>query len=223
MRRCRVSPSRGRGFRAADRVGDAGGQAVAAADHGEAHAVAHQSFDLVGKIKPQQRHQRGHFRLRPAPIVAGERIQRQRADALLRRRLHHAADRLDAGLVAAQPRQPLPDRPASIAVHDDADMQFGLQFGWKTALHRKVSLQKKGEASDRQDAKPGGGRVAPARGRSSRGSCGIAHQPFQHGEIIEETAAAGPGQPAGSVRPVALIALCHFDQACFLQHARDDG
>ena len=42
---------------------------------------------------------------------------------------------------------------------------------------------------------------------------GVAHQPLEHGEIVEKAAAAGFGQAAGGVRSVALVALGDFDQA----------
>jgi hypothetical protein len=75
-----------------DRRGDAIGQAVAAADHREAHAVLDQALDLVGEIEAEQRHQACDFSFRAAPIVAGERKERQRSNSLFRRGLDNASD-----------------------------------------------------------------------------------------------------------------------------------
>src|SRR2546421_1363343 len=72
---------------------------------------------------------------------------------------------------------------------------------------------KKGSRSGRQDAQPGQERVFLARGLGR-----VAHQPFEHGEIVQETAAADLGQAATCVRPVALVALGHFDETGLLQH-----
>ncbi|GCC48803.1 hypothetical protein chiPu_0033289, partial [Chiloscyllium punctatum] len=135
----------GLGLRARDRGGDAVGQPVAAADHGEADTVAHQGCDLVGEIEPQQPHQRRDFGFRTTPIVARECVQRQRADALVGRGLDDAADRLDARFMSTQARQAAPRRPAAVAVHDDADMEpgDGVRLERNVALHHKVSGQKR--------------------------------------------------------------------------------
>ncbi len=120
---------RGGGLRAPDCRGDAVGETIAAADHREPNAVTNQAFDFARQIKPQQRHQRRDLRSRPAPIVAGEGVERQRSHALLWRGFHDAPDRFDAGFVAAQARQPPSRRPSSIAIHDDADVELGLEPG----------------------------------------------------------------------------------------------
>ena len=137
--------ARGR-FGAADGIGNAAGQAVATADHGQTDAVAHQRFDLAGEIDPQQRHQTHDLRPGSPPIVAGERIERQRADALIRGGLDDTADRLDAGFVSAQPGQPLACRPPAIAVHDDANVKavhHSRRFELQPTLHCKAPGQKK--------------------------------------------------------------------------------
>ena len=43
-------------------------------------------------------------------------------------------------------------------------------------------------------------------------------RPFQHGEIIEKAAAAGFGQAATGMRPVAFIAFGDLHEAGLLQH-----
>jgi hypothetical protein len=119
---------------AADLARQARRDAVAAADHAEAHVVAHEVVELVTEIEAQQLHQTHDFGRRPSPVVAGKRIERQRADALLRRRLDHAAQCFDTGDVALMPRQPPGDSPAAIAVHDDADVQFRVAISARPAV-----------------------------------------------------------------------------------------
>src|SRR3954463_1062628 len=60
----------------------------------------------------------------------------------------HTPDRFDAGPMPMQARKLPPRGPASVAVHDDADVKSGgvrldIQFRRESALHYKVSLQKK--------------------------------------------------------------------------------
>ena len=151
---------------------DAVGKAIAAADHRETNAVADQAFDFIRQIKPQQRHQRCDLRLRPAPIVAGKGVECQRSHALLRRGFHHAPDGLDAGFVAAQPRQPPPRRPSSIAVHDDADMELGLEFGREIDFALQSFLSKKGyeDQAGRMPSLRAGAASLPAALAASRTS-----------------------------------------------------
>jgi hypothetical protein len=104
---------------------EAVGKTIAASNHTETNAVADQACNLLAEIAPQQSHQRGHLCPRPAPVVARERVKRERPDALPRRRFNDAPDGFDAGFVPALSGQTLSGRPTSIAVHDDADMKFG--------------------------------------------------------------------------------------------------
>src|SRR3569832_627242 len=69
-----------------------------------------------------------------------------------------------------------------------------------------------------QDAEPGQRRILPAGGLG-----GVAHQPFEHGEIVEEAAAAGLGEAAGGGRTVALEALGDLDETGLLQHLQMPG
>ena len=86
------------------RTGDGGrktvGKPVAPTDDAETHAFLDEILRLVDEIGMEQRHQRVHFRLRPAPIVAREGVERQRADAVIGRGFHHAPHGLDAGFMA---------------------------------------------------------------------------------------------------------------------------
>src|SRR3954447_1963720 len=47
---------------------------------------------------------------------------------------------------------------------------------------------------------------------------GVADEALEHGQIIEEAAASGLGQPAGGVWAIALIALGDLDEASLLEH-----
>src|SRR5271165_2268861 len=76
-----------------------------------------------------------------------------------------------------------------------------------------TKLPSKKMTSSRQDAEPRQGALLLARRLG-----GVAHQPFQHGEIVEKAAAAGLGEAARRVGTVALIALGDLDQARLLQH-----
>ena len=124
-RTCRTSPQAVAASARPISAANPSGSRDPRADHRETNAVADQGFDLVPEIEPQKPHQCGHFRFRPTPIVARERVEGQRADAVLRRRLDDAPDGFDTGFVSAQTRQSPPRRPPSIAVHDDADVKLG--------------------------------------------------------------------------------------------------
>src|SRR5438552_7436794 len=159
------------GFRAPDCCCDAVGETIAATDHREPNAVANQAFDFAHEIKPQERHQRCDLRSRPAPIVAGEGVERQCSHALLWRGFHDAPDRFDAGFMAAQARQPPSGRPSSIAIHDDADMEPGLEPGGGITLHYKASFQKKDDdQAERMPSLPAWASCLPAALAASRTS-----------------------------------------------------
>ncbi len=132
---------RGGGLGARGRGGDAVRQAVRRPITVRRTPLLARPPHLVGEIEAQQRHQRGDLGLGPAPVVGGEGVERRRADALPGRGLDHAADRLDAGLVAAHARQAASRRPAAVAVHDDADMQL-LVLGGEVLCIAKSSGQK---------------------------------------------------------------------------------
>ncbi len=133
----RRAPCR-RSFRALDFPRQTFRQTIAPADHRETHIIAHQIFSFGIEIIAQKRHQRRDFRLRPTPIVGGERVARQRRDTLIWRGANDASQRFDACLVSFQTRQSPLRRPAPIAVHDDRDVKFAIESTW----HCKVSFQK---------------------------------------------------------------------------------
>src|ERR1700736_448347 len=89
----------------------------------------------------QQLHERAHFVLGPAPVVAGERKQRELGDAEIRRRFDDAPCRGDARPVPGRSWQTATHRPAAIAVHDNGHVKA--LFALQSTLHCKVSTQKK--------------------------------------------------------------------------------
>jgi hypothetical protein len=70
----------------------------------------------------EQLHQRVHFFLRPAPVLAGEREQGQRRNAQFKAALDGAVDRARAGTVADHARATALLCPAPIAIHDDGNV-----------------------------------------------------------------------------------------------------
>ena len=64
--------------------------------------------------------------MRAFPIVRGERIERERADAQAGSGADDAADGFDAGAMAFGARQAARGSPAAIAIEQDGDVEFGL-------------------------------------------------------------------------------------------------
>src|SRR6185436_7287456 len=114
-------------------VGDGGqhlgGQAVAAADHRQAHAVLHAAGGLLAEVVVEELHQAHRLFQGAAPVVGGEGVQRQRADAEIGRRLDDVVDGVGAAAVALEAGRAATDGPAAIAVHDDGDVQSGRGAG----------------------------------------------------------------------------------------------
>ena len=170
------------------------------------------SISFAGRA--QQRHQR-----RSLPPAAGASCRwRTRRASACRRPGSGAASttRRIASTPASCPREPrqaAARRPASVAVHDDADMQQSA-FSSESTLHCKVSWQKKGARSGAAGcaAGPTAASSLPAALAASRTSL------FEHREIVEEAAAAGLVRRQTGVRAVALVALGDFDQPGLLQH-----
>jgi hypothetical protein len=130
---------------------DVTGQAFHSTDHLEADVVLEERLELEPQVALQQPHQRHHLELRPLPVLRREGVQRQDVDAEPRRRLDRVAHGLDAGLVAADPRQVARRGPAAVAVHDDGDV--GGKPGridpprqrlfWRTRFDRRQELLKR--------------------------------------------------------------------------------
>ena len=104
---------------ALDRRAAARRQAAAVAKHVHAHALFLQLGDFLRDEFLEEIHECGDFGGGPAPILLGEREQRQHLDARVDRSFHRLAHGLHAGPVAERPRQPALARPAAVAVHDD--------------------------------------------------------------------------------------------------------
>src|SRR5579883_1735424 len=69
-------------------------------------------------------HQRLDFPVRPGPVLGGEGVEGEHADAELVGLLGDAPDVTGAGLMAGRSGQPLALRPAAVAVHDDAHVTW---------------------------------------------------------------------------------------------------
>src|SRR3546814_20788864 len=70
----------------------------------------------------EQLHQRADLFLRPAPVLAGEREQRERGDPAFEAAVDTQVDRARTGAVADHPRPPTPRRPSAVAVHDNGEV-----------------------------------------------------------------------------------------------------
>ncbi len=81
-----------------------GRSAVAPADHAHAQPLAKRAFALAAEVVLEQRHQSVDFGRRPPPVVAGEGVERQGADAEPRGVLDGAAHGVGAGPVTEAPR-----------------------------------------------------------------------------------------------------------------------
>jgi hypothetical protein len=109
-------------FGVAHRFGDRRAERRAVADEFQAHAIAMQIADFLPEGVEEQFHEQTDLVRRPAPVLAGEREQREIGDGAPRAVLDHPANHLDAGSVARGTRQAARARPPAVAVHDDRDM-----------------------------------------------------------------------------------------------------
>src|SRR3546814_13845030 len=80
------------------------------------------SSDLLERVE-EQLHQRADLFLRPAPVLAGEREQRERGDPAFEAEVDAQVDRARTGAVADHPRPPQPRRPSDVAVHDEGEVE----------------------------------------------------------------------------------------------------
>src|SRR5581483_937767 len=92
------------------------------ADDEEPYAVLHHAVELVGQVVLQEPHEARHLVGRAAPVLGGERVQRQILDAELVRELDDRLDRRLATPVPVEAVQAPALRPAPVAVHDDGDV-----------------------------------------------------------------------------------------------------
>jgi hypothetical protein len=100
-----------------------GGQAIAAADHAQAHAVLHAAGGLLAQVGVKEVHEPARLLEGAPPVVRREGVEGEGADAEIGRRLHDAIDGVGAAAVALEPRHAPAHRPAAVAVHDDGHVQ----------------------------------------------------------------------------------------------------
>jgi hypothetical protein len=74
------------------------------------------------QIAPEQSHQQRYLAGRPAPVVSAERIECQRSNSAVGRRLDDLAHLSSAGNVTRRAKLPPCSRPSAIAIHDYRDV-----------------------------------------------------------------------------------------------------
>src|SRR3954471_4846240 len=97
------------------------GRPVPATDESRADAFLRKVVKLAVDGLPEDLHERGYLVRRASPVLRRERVDRQRLDAELDRRLDDRPQRARARAVPLRDLEPLPRRPAPVAVHDDRD------------------------------------------------------------------------------------------------------
>src|SRR3546814_6575626 len=85
-------------------LADLRAEAFAFADEAHAHAAPMQFHHLALERVEAQLHQRADLFLRPAPVLAGEREQRERGDPAFEAEVDAQVDRARTGAVADHPR-----------------------------------------------------------------------------------------------------------------------
>jgi hypothetical protein len=119
------------------------------ADHAQPDAVLVQLRDLLLERAEKELHQDVHFVGGPAPVLAGEREQRQVLDAALDRRADDRPHGLDALAVPGHARQQPLLGPAAVAVHDDRDVPRNAAGGGNLAGRARMGHGGSGSASRR--------------------------------------------------------------------------
>jgi len=112
----------GRRAQLLERLADQPGQALDITDRVEPDRVVEDLRALADQVIAEQLHQPGDLVDRALPVLRRERVQRQRLDPELARRARDVADRVRPEPVALDARQPAPLGPATVAIHDDADV-----------------------------------------------------------------------------------------------------
>ena len=93
-----------------------------------------QLHKVVGKIAAKQLHQAFDLVRRALPVLGGKGIERQRINPERWARLDDLFDLRRAALVADQPCQPAPRRPAAVAVHDNSNVHLLFLDYWRLFL-----------------------------------------------------------------------------------------
>jgi len=81
-----------------------------------------QVIEIVPDKAFKQTHEVGDFFDGPVPVLHGKAVHRQIVEPEVDRRAHGFAKRFLLPPVTFDPRQPPPCGPASVAIHDHADM-----------------------------------------------------------------------------------------------------
>jgi hypothetical protein len=102
------------------------GNAIAAANHCEPHAILAKPFAFEAKKCADNPEDALHLLRGSRPVVRRERIERENTNAEIGCVFHNTADGGNAGTMASNARQPLTCGPAAIAVHNDGDMKTRL-------------------------------------------------------------------------------------------------
>src|SRR5712691_1954939 len=95
---------------------------VGPAEHPQADVARHQLGQLADDGLLEQPHQRRHLVLGPRPVLGGEGVEEQKAQAQLLGGAEHGAGGLDTLAVAGHAWKTPARGPASVAVHDDGDV-----------------------------------------------------------------------------------------------------
>ena len=113
----------GGGFGIGDGLAQRGGQAIAAADDAQAHAL----FDAVGgfgeQVFVEQAQDGVDFGGGALPVRGGKREERERVNADARRGFDDAARGFGSGAMTCGTRQAARRGPASVAIGNDGDVQ----------------------------------------------------------------------------------------------------
>jgi hypothetical protein len=110
-----------------DQTAQRGLQAVPIADDPHPDIVADQTFKIGCNKPSQQPEDKADFLFRAAPVFRRETEHRQVTHAMGDAKFDQPAQRLDALDMAFRPRLAAGLGPASVAVHDDADVTRNLQ------------------------------------------------------------------------------------------------
>lgn len=109
-----------------DRPQELGGDSVAASDDSHAHIVSDTPISFGDQITSEEPHQQRYFAGRTRPVVGGESVQRQHPDPAVGCGLDDLAYDASAGNMARCARTAPRIGPASIAIHNDGDVNSGL-------------------------------------------------------------------------------------------------
>ena len=107
------------------RIVPAGGEVRAAAHDAEADLVLVEEGLLAGEVGDEEAHEGLDLVLGALPVLDGEGVEREVADAGVAAVAEDAADGLAAGAVALGAGEAAGLRPAAVAVHDDGDVAGG--------------------------------------------------------------------------------------------------